>query len=146
GTFLGRRFCQPGRKNADCATRRALIRAFIRRVWTSWEEELATRRFSMMRTLARRTKVWRLRTRGAGVLPARRNTRHSIRATSATAFIGTTAAAAAFFCPYGAFEPLRLPHLAANPPLQLAHLATTVRPLGRCPRLSAPPGPRAGAT
>jgi len=42
-------------------------------------------------------KVWRSRTRGAGVLRARRNTRHSIRATSATAFIGTTAAAAAFF-------------------------------------------------
>ena len=33
----------------------------------------------------------------------------SIRATSATAFIGTTAAAAAVFCPHGAFEHLRLP-------------------------------------
>jgi len=54
-------------------------------------------------------KVWRSRTRGAGVLRARRNTRHSIRATSATAFIGTTAAAAAVFYPHGAFEHLRLP-------------------------------------
>ena len=53
----------------------------------------------MMRTLARRTKAWRSRTRVAGVLRARRNTRHSIRATSATAFIGTTAAAAAVFLP-----------------------------------------------
>jgi len=63
----------------------------------------------MMRTLARRTKAWRSRTRVAGVLRARRNTRHSIRATSATAFIGTTAAAAAVFYPHGAFEHLRLP-------------------------------------
>ena len=53
----------------------------------------------MMRPLARRTKAWRSRTRVAGVLRARRNTRHSIRATSATAFIGTTAAAAAVFLP-----------------------------------------------
>ena len=63
----------------------------------------------MMRPLARRTKAWRSRTRVAGVLRARRNTRHSIRATSATAFIGTTAAAAAVFYPHGAFEHLRLP-------------------------------------
>ena len=53
----------------------------------------------MMRTLARRTKVWRSRTRGAGVLPARRNTRHSIRATSATAFIGTTGSRSSFLPP-----------------------------------------------
>jgi len=38
-----------------------------------------------------------------------KTTRHSIRATAATAFIGTTAAAAAVFCPHGAFEHLRLP-------------------------------------
>ena len=73
-----------------------------------------------------------------------KTTRHSIRATAATAFIGTTAAAAAVFCLYGAFEHLRLPAsccqpaMAANPPWQLAHLATPVGPLGRCPRLSAP--------
>ena len=53
----------------------------------------------MMRTLARRTKVWRSRTRGAGVLRARRNTRHSIRATSATAFIGTTGSRSSFLPP-----------------------------------------------
>ena len=62
----------------------------------------------MMRTLARRTKVWRSRTRRAGVLPARRNTRHSIRATSATDSSGRRAAAAVF-CRHGAFEHLRLP-------------------------------------
>ena len=53
----------------------------------------------MMRTLARRTKAWRSRTRVAGVLRARRNTRHSIRATSATAFIGTTGSRSSFLPP-----------------------------------------------
>src|SRR5262249_29563789 len=55
------------------------------------------RRFSMMRTLARRTKAGSSGTRVAGKLRARRKTRHLIRATSATAFIGTTAAGAAVF-------------------------------------------------
>src|SRR5262249_52777515 len=35
--------------------------------------------------------------------------------TSATAFIGTTAAAAAVFCPHAAFEPLRLPASCCHP-------------------------------
>ena len=44
-----------------------------------------------------------------------KTTRHSIRATAATAFIGTTAAAAAVFCPHGAFEHLRLPPSCCQP-------------------------------
>ena len=70
-------------KNADCATRRALIRAF--------NEGEVTHKLDG------------------------KTTRHSIRATAATAFIGTTAAAAAVFCPYGAFEHLRLPASCCQP-------------------------------
>ena len=44
-----------------------------------------------------------------------KTTRHSIRATAATAFIGTTAAAAAVFCPHSAFEHLRLPASCCQP-------------------------------
>jgi hypothetical protein len=51
-----------------------------------------------------------------------------------------------FFAPTARSSTSGFQHLAANPPWQLAHLATPVGPLGRCPRLSAPPGPRAGAT
>ena len=43
-----------------------------------------------------------------------KTTRHSIRAAAATAFIGT-AAAAAVFCPHGAFEHLRLPACCCQP-------------------------------
>ena len=70
-------------KNADCATRRALIRAF--------NEGEVTHKLDG------------------------KTTRHSIRATAATAFIGTTAAAVAVFCPYGAFEHLRLPASCCQP-------------------------------
>src|SRR5262249_60394139 len=51
-----------------------------------------------------------------------------------------------FFAPPARSSPPGFQHLAANPPLQLAHLATPVRPLGRCPGPSVPPGRRAGAT
>ena len=46
-----------------------------------------------------------------------------------------------FFAPTARSSTSGFQHLAANPPWQLAHLATPVGPLGRCPRLSAPPGP-----
>src|SRR5262249_28218391 len=117
-------------KNADCATRRALIRAF--------NEELATRRFSMMRTLARRTKAWRARSRTSwtGKRPGTRSVPPPQPPSS-----GRRRQPQQFFAPTARSSTSGFQRLAANPPLQLAHLATPVRPLGPCPRVPAPPGP-----
>src|SRR5262249_39792516 len=112
-------------KNADCATRRALIGAF--------NEELATRRFSMMRTLARRTKAWRARSRTSwtGKRPGTRSVPPPQPPPS-----GRRRQPQQFFAPTARSSTSGFQHLAATPPLQLAHLATPVRPLGRCPRPS----------
>ena len=92
----------------------------------------------MMRTLARRTKAWRARSRTSwtGKRPGTRSVPPPQPPSS-----GRRQQPQQFFAPTARSSTSGFQHLAANPPWQLAHLATPVGPLGRCPRLSAPPGP-----
>ena len=100
----------------------------------------------MMRTLARRTKAWRSRTRVAGVLRARRNTRHSIRATSATAFIGTTGSRSSFLPPRRVRAPptssVLLPNLHCSSRTWLRRYDLLAAARGRQCTLGQEPAPR----
>ena len=91
----------------------------------------------MMRTLARRTKAWRARSRTSwtGKRPGTRSVPPPQPPSSGRR------QPQQFFAPTARSSTSGFQRLAAHPPLQLAHLATPVRPLGGCPRLSAPPGP-----